>query len=74
MKIKMYSTPTCTACKQAKKWLEEQGIEVEERDISELPGDWQAVPIFSLDGDYVIGFNRGAIDNMLWRHGWRGKE
>ncbi len=29
--------PKCTTCKKAKKWLEEQNLTVEERDIKENP-------------------------------------
>lgn len=29
--------PKCTTCKKAKKWLEEQNISLEERDIKEKP-------------------------------------
>ena len=68
MKVKMYSTEWCTACKQARKWLEEKGVEVEELDIMELPGEWQSVPVFYIGGDYIIGFNRRAIEDALWRH------
>lgn len=29
--------PKCTTCQKAKKWLEERGVSVEERDIKQMP-------------------------------------
>jgi glutaredoxin-like protein NrdH len=33
-KIIIYTTPTCPDCRMLKAWLERQGIEFEERDLS----------------------------------------
>ena len=64
MKVKMYSTEWCTACKQARKWLEEKGVEVEELDIIELPGEWQSVPVFYIGGEMCIRDRAKLIGHM----------
>jgi arsenate reductase (glutaredoxin) len=32
--MKFYQKPTCTTCRKAKKWLQEQGVSVEEIDLN----------------------------------------
>ena len=35
--IKLYVSPSCTSCRKAKSWLEEQGLEFEEKNIYHEP-------------------------------------
>lgn len=35
--IKLYVSPSCTSCRKAKSWLEEQGLEYEEKNIFHEP-------------------------------------
>ena len=35
--IKLYVSPSCTSCRKAKSWLEEQGLEYEEQNICHEP-------------------------------------
>ena len=35
--IKLYVSPSCTSCRKAKNWLEEQGLEYEEKNIFHEP-------------------------------------
>lgn len=35
--IKLYVSPSCTSCRKAKSWLEEQGLEYEEKNIYHEP-------------------------------------
>ena len=35
--IKLYVSPSCTSCRKAKSWLEEQGLEYEEQNIFHEP-------------------------------------
>ena len=32
--MKFYQKPTCSTCRKAKKWLQEQGVKVEEIDLN----------------------------------------
>lgn len=42
-------------------WLDEQGIEYEEKDGSNLP----AVPVTEINGERIEGFDRPAIKRAL---------
>lgn len=33
--MKFYQKPTCSTCRRAKKWLQEQGVKVEEIDLNQ---------------------------------------
>lgn len=47
-------------------WLEEQGIEYQEIDASNLEGI-NAVPVTEINGEKIIGFDRPAIKEALAR-------
>jgi len=64
--IRLYTTPTCSYCKDAKAWLDEQGCEYEALDITsdvKILREWRAltggegVPVLSHGHDLVIGFS-----------------
>jgi glutaredoxin 3 len=73
-KIKVYSTPTCPFCIMAKKFLKDNNIEFEDVDVSrdiksareivEKTGQ-MGVPVIEIDGEFVIGFNREKIKQLL---------
>jgi glutaredoxin 3 len=73
-KIKVYSTPTCPFCIMAKKFLKDNNIEFEDIDVSrdiksaremvEKTGQ-MGVPVIEIDGEFVIGFNREKIKQLL---------
>ena len=64
MRAILYSSPTCSPCRAAKKLLEQLGVEVEERDASrlaeELPGV-AAVPVVVIGGEVIVGFSPERI-------------
>ena len=73
-KVKVYSTPTCPYCIKAKAYLKEKGVEFENVDVSENEEGLQemmkvsgqmGVPVISIDGDIVVGFDRNRIDAKL---------
>ena len=35
--VKIYTTPSCSSCRKAKKWLEENGIDYQEKNIFAYP-------------------------------------
>lgn len=64
--IRLYTTPTCGYCTQAKAWLDAQGCEYEALDITsdvEILREWRAlsggegVPVLAHGTDLVIGFS-----------------
>lgn len=73
-KVKIYSTPTCPYCAQAKQFFRQNGIEYADIDVSsdqkaakemiEKSGQ-MGVPVIDIDGKIVIGFDREKIKKAL---------
>lgn len=72
--VKIFSTPGCVYCFTLKEFLKEKGIQFEDIDVSK---DKQAqeemikksgkmeVPIIEIDGQIVVGFDKGKIVKLL---------
>lgn len=74
MKVKVYSTPVCGYCHEEKKFLKEHGIEFEDLDVfsnakarEEMISKTgqMGVPVTDIDGEIVIGFDRGKLKQLL---------
>ncbi|MCY6957099.1 glutaredoxin family protein [Clostridium brassicae] len=75
--IKVYSTPTCSHCKKVKEFLDSINANyvdvdvlkdrVAREEMIELSGQ-QRVPVISIDGEIVLGFDKPAIINTLDKH------
>jgi glutaredoxin-like YruB-family protein len=72
--VKIYSTPTCPYCKMAKHFLTENNIQFEDADVSSNQAAAQemisksgqmGVPVLDIDGQIVVGFNKGKIKELL---------
>lgn len=73
-KVKVYSTPTCPYCEILKEFLKNEGIEFESIDLSkdekaqkyilEKTGKL-AVPVTEIDGQFIAGFNKEKIIELL---------
>lgn len=62
--IKVYTTPTCAYCHALMNWLDEMGVEYEEKDATkEL--NIAAVPVTEINGERIVGFDRPAIKRAL---------
>ena len=83
MDIKVYSTPTCGYCHQAKKFLNDKGIKFTEYDVSrdqaaaqemvKLTGQ-MGVPVITVNGQVIIGFDRARLESLLTKSsGGNGK-
>jgi glutaredoxin-like YruB-family protein len=76
MEVKIYTTPTCGYCHQAKRFLDGLGVNYTEYDVStdrtaaeemvNLTGQ-MGVPVFIVDGQVVIGFDQTRLEQMLAR-------
>lgn len=76
MDVKIYTTPTCGYCHQAKKFLADLGVSFTEHDVSRdrasaeemvrLTGQ-MGVPVIVVDGEAVIGFDRARLQALLAR-------
>lgn len=72
--VKVYSTPSCPWCVRAKAYLQENGIPFTEVDVSQdissaremvkISGQ-MGVPVITIDGNVVVGFDRKRIDQLL---------
>ena len=73
-KIKIYSTPTCPHCVQAKEFFKEKNIEYEDIDVSENPkaaeemqklSGGTTVPVIDIDRKIFTGFDQEKIEQAL---------
>lgn len=74
-KVKIFTTPTCTYCNQAKEFFKENKIKFEAVDVSkdrnaakemiEISGQ-RGVPIILIEGHKpIIGFDQEALEEAL---------
>jgi len=72
--VKVFTTPTCPFCVMAKDFLRTKGINYVEKNVvddidareemMELTGQ-EGVPVISIDGDVVVGFNRTMLESLV---------
>ena len=72
--VVIYSTPTCVHCNSAKQYFKDHGVEYVEHDVAadiekrkemvEVSGQ-MGVPVISIDGQLVVGFDQDAIEELL---------
>jgi glutaredoxin-like YruB-family protein len=74
MTVKVYTTPTCPYCYTLKEFLKEHNIEFEDIDISKdekvkddiiKRSGAIGAPIIEVDGEIVVGFDKGKIVKLL---------
>jgi len=61
--IAIYTTQTCTFCKDACSYFDTLGLPYEEVDLSQSKNE--ATPAIEIAGQLVLNFNRKVIDQML---------
>ena len=72
-KVIVYSSNTCPHCVTAKNYLEDKGVEYEEKNVQTDPEarkelmdmGHMGVPVLLIDGEEVVGFDKDKIDNLL---------
>ncbi len=73
-KVKVYSTPTCPYCKQAKEFLRQNSIEFEDINVAEdsaaademvQKSGQMGVPVLDVNGTIIVGFDKEAIKKAL---------
>ena len=72
--VTIYSTPTCVYCNAAKTFFKEKGVAYTEYNVAadqekrkemiEKSGQ-MGVPVISIDGQLVVGFNQPKIKQLL---------
>ena len=74
MDVVVYTTPTCGYCHQAKEYLSRQGVSFVEKNVAEdqraamemiARSGQQGVPVITVDGEVVIGFNQPKLMQLL---------
>jgi len=73
-RVVVFSTPTCPHCRTAKRYLQQKGIRFTDVDVSRddraardmvrISGQ-QGVPVITVNGRPVVGFDRQKLDRML---------
>ena len=73
-KVVMFTTPTCSFCNQAKRYLREKSIKFTEvdisrdfnatRDLQRMTGQ-TGVPVILINNRPIVGFDRPKINQML---------
>lgn len=73
-KVKIYTTPTCVYCHLAKDFFKENDVSYQEFDVfSDLSARKEmieksgqmGVPVIDVDGEIIIGFERGKLKQLL---------
>ena len=74
MNVKIYTTPTCRFCHQAKNFLYERGTKFAEYDITRDPAaademvrltGRKAVPVIVADKQVIVGFYQKQLERLL---------
>ncbi len=74
-KVRIFTTPGCGYCSQAKQFLTEKGVEFEAFDVSsdkdamqemrKMTGGARSVPVIAGCDKVLIGFDRTELENAL---------
>jgi len=73
--VVMYCTPWCPACRKARAYLNESGVEFVEVDITRnreaakrlrnWTGGYETTPTFRVKGEIIVNFDRSKLDAVL---------
>lgn len=72
--IKVYSIDNCPWCKKVKTYLNQKGVEYQEINVEDDENGFadmiklsnqRNVPVIEINDDFVIGFDREKIDELL---------
>jgi glutaredoxin 3 len=74
MAITLYSTPSCTYCRKAKAFFQQNRIPFSEYDVSRdrrrademvRKSGQMGVPVIDINGRIIVGFNQPEIEKAL---------
>lgn len=72
--VLVYSTPACPWCHKAKDYFKEKGVEFTDYNVASdqakademvKKSNQMGVPVIDINGQIIIGFDRGKIDELL---------
>jgi glutaredoxin 3 len=73
-KVILFTTPSCSYCRAAKKYLRQRGVRFKDVDVSRdsraakdmvKRSGQQGVPVIDIGGKVIVGFDRNKIDRLL---------
>jgi len=73
-RVIIFTTPSCSFCRSAKKYLRQKGVRFKDVDVSRdsaaardmvKRSGQQGVPVLDIGGKIVVGFDRPKIDKLL---------
>ena len=73
-RVILFTTPSCTYCRAAKKYLRARGVRFKDVDVSRdasaardmvKRSGQQGVPVIDIGGKIVVGFDRPKLDRLL---------
>lgn len=76
MAVKLYTTPTCSYCKQLKRFLQENRVPFTEYNVANdgrrademmKKSGQMGVPVLDVNGKVIVGFNRPEVERALKR-------
>jgi len=74
MNVVVYTTPTCSYCRQAKEFLSQRGVKFTEYDVSRdkaaademiRKSGQMGVPVITVGDQVVVGFDRARLEQLL---------
>ncbi|MCT4632305.1 MAG: glutaredoxin family protein [Firmicutes bacterium] len=71
--VLVYTSNTCGYCHEVKKYLDEIGVSFEEKNVSTdmearkelMSKGFMGVPVIVIDEEYVQGFDKPKLDELL---------
>lgn len=77
LSVTIYTASWCGVCKSAKSYMNSKGISYTEKDVEKDPsakaevksktGGATGVPVLDVNGEIMVGFDKGAFDRMVAR-------
>jgi glutaredoxin-like YruB-family protein len=73
-KVIVFSTPTCSYCNMAKQYFRQKNVKFTDIDVSRDQAaardmvrrtGQMGVPVINIGSQYIVGFNRPKIDQLL---------
>ncbi|MTI48834.1 glutaredoxin domain-containing protein [Sporosalibacterium faouarense] len=72
-KITVYTSSTCPHCVSAKNYLNEKGVDFEEKNVQTdsnarkelMQMGHMGVPVIVVDGEEIVGFNKARLEELL---------
>lgn len=73
MEVVVYSSDTCSYCKMVKEYLNDKGVDFEEKNISQdnearkelIDAGFMGVPVVYIDDEVVQGFDKDKLEELL---------